>query len=247
MDLHVEETLWGVPGPEARTAQLQRSANRMTRMKFPDPIWGRVDIRSGARILFVTPPGAGRDDKPLYVDEISNPDDPVLLSIRDVLAAESRPHTTVDRFPRLLTWMNADAVHRLYAGEAVATAQVLSAEETGQAVTALAEAFLREQDEFIKVSFGTWLWDGLFPRAPEASRIVILNATIQAAASPVQRSTPFGPGPPLTDQPRVAAESSREAGAEGHPPAGRAPGCRDGRGRARQVGAHHRCVAAVSK
>jgi hypothetical protein len=183
MDLHVEETLWGVPGPEFRTAQLERPANRVSRLKFPDPIWGRVDIRDGARILLVTPPGAGRDDKPLYVDEISSPGDPVLLSIRDVLAAESRPHTAIDRFRRLLTWMNAEPIHRLYAGEALATVQALSAEETAQAVTALAEAFIREQDEFIKVSFGTWLWDGLFPRATEASRIVILNATIQTAAS----------------------------------------------------------------
>ena len=55
IDFKVEENLSGDRGPAAGTYGLERPLSRTTQLKFPDPVWGSVDLRSGAAVLLVTP------------------------------------------------------------------------------------------------------------------------------------------------------------------------------------------------
>ena len=117
------------------------------------------------------------------MDEIPKPDDPVLRSIRDLLQAEHAQQTDADRSTRRLRWLTAgDVVQRLFAGETLAknTPRPGDAEQIS---LALVNAFVREQDAYVKFGLGIWMWEQVYPRAGEAARINIVNVTVEAASS----------------------------------------------------------------
>ena len=186
IDLITEENLWGDRAPASRTYGLERPVSRASQLKFPDPIWGRVDLRPGSTVLLVTPPASAKQAAdPAYVDEVPKLDDPILRSIKDLLQAERGEQTDANRFARRLRWLTTgDSVQKLFAGEALAKNGVPhQAEAEHQLGLAFANAFAQEQDVYVKISLGTWLWDHIFARSDQASRINIINVTIQAASS----------------------------------------------------------------
>src|SRR5215475_2364273 len=103
VDVQVTETLWGEHQPARRSYVYERPASWAAQVKFPDPVWGQVDVREGLEILIVSGTGSPTAPAdPLYVDQIENPDDPVLKSIKGVLAAEGSPNAGADHFRRRL-------------------------------------------------------------------------------------------------------------------------------------------------
>jgi len=189
--LQADETLWGASQSPARTYLLVRPASRTSQLKFPDPLWGRVDIRQNVTVLLVTASGSGRDDHgPVYVDEIPDPNDPTLRSIREVLKAERSKGGHAGEIDHYLHWLSAGTiVQKLFAGEALA--KEAPPDQVGQVSLDLSTAFVKEQDDYVKISLGTWLWDDIFPRADTKGKVAILNATIRAATSQSPNTSDF--------------------------------------------------------
>jgi hypothetical protein len=187
LDLRIEESLWEGRKRSACSYFFDRPANEIARLKFPDPVWGRVDLRSGAEVLLVTqpaPPPEGGTENPVYVEGIPAPDDPVLRSIRQVLIAERARQSDADRFNRRLRWLaSGDVVQKLFAGEILAKERH-AGDQTSRLILAFARAFSEEQDPYTKISLGTWLWQDIYPQTiSEDGRIAIVNATIGAVSS----------------------------------------------------------------
>ena len=47
VELIIRQTRWGTPGEPTRRATVVRPASETARLKFPDPVWGRVDLEPG--------------------------------------------------------------------------------------------------------------------------------------------------------------------------------------------------------
>jgi hypothetical protein len=175
--LHVEtiETLWGSPDPKP-SYSFDRSEYELARLKFPDPIWGRVNVRDGAVMVLIAKPG----QNPTYVEEVHDLNDTGFRQLRDLLHVEREAQTSQQ--DRYLGWLARDnQLEKLYAGEALARNKEL---QTGSAVIeAYAHAFASEQDVYTKMSLGTWMWDYIFERASARDRVQIVNVTIEALQS----------------------------------------------------------------
>jgi hypothetical protein len=187
LDLRIEESLWDGHNQSAYSYFFDRPAYEMARLKFPDPVWGRVDLRSGAEVLLVTPsapPSLGGTQNPVYVEGIPAADDPVLRSIREVLVSERAKQSDADRFDRRLRWLaSGDVVHKLFAGEILAK-EGQAGDRMSRVILAFARAFSEEQDPYTKISLGTWLWQNIYPQTvSEDGRIAIVNATVGSASS----------------------------------------------------------------
>jgi hypothetical protein len=214
LDLRVEENLVDAGSQSNYSFVFDRPAYENARLKFPDPVWGRVDLRSGAEVLLVTPPGpaSAATQNLVYAEGIPNPADPVLRSIREVLSAERSRQSDVDRFDRRLGWLaSGDIVQKLFAGETLAKDRN-SGDQTSRLIPAFARAFAGEQDPYTKISLGSWLWHDIYPRAAnEDDCIAIVNATIGAASSEslnvrhfaIDRLSEVDPG--LLGKPRIQA------------------------------------------
>jgi hypothetical protein len=232
INLRIEETLWGDSNPTARTYRLERPASRHAQLKSPDPVWRLVDLRPGVTILLVAPP-APDAPAPAYVDQIPKPDDPVMQAVRQVLQSDGAPASHDEHFRLRLRWLaSGDAVQKLFGGEALAR-DTLTPQELTQFVAALAGAFTREQDEYVKVSLGSWMWDQVYPRAAEAPQIEILNATMQAISSPSQGARSLAldrlsqADPELLRNPAVKPSADAVRLLEGRRAAETDPGVRD--------------------
>lgn len=218
LDLRVEESLWDGRNQSTYSYSFDRPASEIARLKFPDPVWGRVDLRSGAEVLLVTQPATpeGKTQNPVYVEEIPATDDPVLRSIREVLTAERAKQSDPDLFDRHLRWLASDdVVKKLFAGEILAK-EVHAVDQTSRLIPAFARAFSEEQDPYAKISLGTWLWENLYPKTlSEDGRIEIANATLRATSSEDLNVRRFvidrlsGADPELLRNPSV--QPSREA------------------------------------
>ena len=183
--VQVEENLWGDSGPSTRTYVFRRPASRTAQRKFPDPVWGRVDLRPGAKILLVRPPAKGSAAQdPVYVEEILRPDDPVMGSIRGVINQEGTQRERPSKVELYLHWVaGGSTVEKLFAGQALSKDGPTPAGWSARINLAVAGAFASEKDEYVKISLGSWLWDDLFPHADEEGRVSIVNATIRVASS----------------------------------------------------------------
>ena len=183
LDLRIEESLWDGHNQSAYSYFFDRPAYAMARLKFPDPVWGRVDLRPGAEVLLVTP-SLGRMQNPVYVEGIPAPDDPVFRSIREVLVSERAKQSDADRFDCRLRWLaSGDVVQKLFAGEILAK-EGQTGDRMSRVILAFARAFSEEQDPYTKISLGTWLWQNIYPQTvSEDGRIAIVNATIGSASS----------------------------------------------------------------
>jgi hypothetical protein len=219
IDVETIETLWGEHQPARRSYVYERPASWTVRAKFPDPVWGQVDVREGLQILIVSGTGSPTAPAgPIYVDQIENPDDPVLKSIKGILAAEGSPNAGADHFGRRLRWLtNGTNVEKLFAGEALAREGTnLSHQQGEQLVRSFSDVYARETDEYVKISLGTWLWDYIYERTDEAGRIQILNATIAATSVPSELVSGFALDHVLQADPRLLRNPGVHPTAEFH-------------------------------
>lgn len=219
IDVDITHTLWGERQPAHRSYVYERPSSFAAQVKFRDPVWGQVDIREGLEILIVSGIGSpSAPAGPVYVDQIENPDDPVLKSIKDILAAEGSPNAGADHFGRRLRWLtNGTNVEKLFAGEALAREGTnLSQQQEEQLVRSFSDVYARETDEYVKVSLGAWLWDHIYERADEAGRIQILNATIAATSVPSVLVSGFALDHVLEADPRLLRNPGVHPTAELH-------------------------------
>lgn len=182
--LRLEETLAGPPGDELRKAIIVEPASATTRLKFPDPTWGSVEPQEGALLLLVTTEIGTEVRKPLYVEKILNPEDPVLASLREVLAGEVSHKEGYVRRRRYLGWLTSGSVvTRLFAAEALARDKDLpEIDPRGEIAVAFAKSFDAEKDVFARVNLGEWMWAGIYTRTVSAGKVAILNASVRGMA-----------------------------------------------------------------
>ncbi|MFL5310143.1 MAG: hypothetical protein ACJ79H_06755 [Myxococcales bacterium] len=179
VDVRIEETLWGKSVGAARHFQLRRPVSEVARLKFPDPIWGRVHLQEGAPILLVE--GAVASAKPVYVEDVAVRD-AVIPSVRAVLEEEKEPLEGKERLSRYLRWLEGrNPVQQLFAAEAAAKDALPGVDEHGIVATAFAKAFASGADAFLRLSVGSWMWDRIYLRTNAQGRAEIVNATLQSA------------------------------------------------------------------
>lgn len=179
--IQIEETLWGQPGAVSRQSALTRPASETARLKFPDPVWGRVDLREGALILLVTRELLETLADPLYVDQVGDPKDPVLLAIRAILSQAQALHDGQQRLDAYLRWLaQGSTVAKLFGAEALAKDKDLpDVDREGRVAAAFSDAFAAERDLFVRLSLGEWMWDHIYSRTSATGQVSIINATIK--------------------------------------------------------------------
>jgi hypothetical protein len=210
LQIRIAKTLWGAEGDPLRRFEFEQPDGETARLKFSDPVWGRVELREGALILLVTREPSGANADPLYADQIVNSDGPVLDSIRAVLDHERAGQK--ERFARYLHWLSSGSiVEKLFSAEALAKDEGLpvseregQAEPPDQIAVAFARAFTSEKDLYTRISLGTWMWDNVYPRSTVAGQVAIINATIQSAGDKDQDVRRFS-----LDQLTTAADPMR--------------------------------------
>ncbi len=212
-DLNAAEYLAGPAKQTIYSYSFDRPRSRHAQLKFPDPTWGRVDLRPGAEVLLVTAGPNSNAQDPVYADGIPSADDPVLRSIREVLKLELASQSEPERFEHRLRWLlSGDTIEKLFAGEGLAK-DTPSADELARLLPAYARAFSDEHDPYVAISLGTWLWRDLYPRADKAGQIAIVNATIAVASSEEANARSFavdrlsGCDPSLLTDPAIKPSS----------------------------------------
>lgn len=187
LQLEIEETLWGEKGQPIRRTQFTQPESEVARLKFPDPIWGRVDPREGARLFLVTHELSDTPAAPLYVEEILESTDPVLSAIREVLdydrvlfEQQRKGQDGQARRSHYLNYLGGDViVKELFGAEALAKdGDLPEIDPTGKVAQAMAAVFASDQVIFVRLSVGAWMWDSIYPRTNPAGHIAILNATL---------------------------------------------------------------------
>jgi hypothetical protein len=183
----IEETLWGKSGKPIRRAQYTQPESEIARLKFPDPIWGQVNPREGARLLLITHELSDAIADPLYVEEILDSADPALSAIREILdnervlfEQERKGQDGQARRSRYLNYLGGDViVKELFGAEALAKdGDLPEIDPAGKVAQVMAAVFASDQVIFVRLSVGAWMWDSIYPRTNLAGQVAILNATL---------------------------------------------------------------------
>ena len=182
LQMHILETLWGEAGKPLRRAEFTRPESLTAQLKFPHPLWGRIDVREGAHLLLVTDALTEAPADPIYVDEIGDFTDPVLTSISAILQQERPEQDLGERKARYL-WYVADGpiVPRLFGAEALAKDTSLrDIDQLEQVAVIMATVFLSDDSPYVRINIATWMWDEVYPRTNALGQTAIINATINA-------------------------------------------------------------------
>jgi hypothetical protein len=181
LKIRVEQTLWGETTKEILRSQFTQPDNEIARLKFPHPIWGRVDPREGSRLFLVTHEPEQTPLEPVYVEEIVDPGDVVLSGISDILSQEKPEQDPAARKARYLAYLaEGETVERLFGAEALAKDRDLpEIDQTGQVATAMAAVFISDATIYVRISVGTWMWENIYPRTSPEGKVAVINATIK--------------------------------------------------------------------
>lgn len=186
LELEVDQTLWGDAGAPYRTAEFIVPESELVRLKFPDPVWGRVDLRQGNSLLLVTQEAGKVIRDPLYVDQISDAGNPTLNSLRQILDAERRIAAPRDRLNLYVQWIGTnDVPFVLFAAEALATDDdIQEISDPDRIVEVLVRAFESHRDPFVRISIASWIWNEVFHSTSEKGQRAIVNATLDCLDDP---------------------------------------------------------------
>lgn len=177
--LGIEETFWGAAGPDRRHYRFEQPQSELARLKFPHPVWGRVNLRQGASILLVERAPA---EDPDHVDEVAA-DDPVMASVGRVAAQENLRDNPEGRVDRYLRWVKeGSVVERLFGGEALAKDPLPGVDPEGRIAPVLAGSFAGGPDVFVRLTLGEWLWQRIYAKTNATGRRTIIHATVLGGA-----------------------------------------------------------------
>jgi hypothetical protein len=183
LELRIEELLYGPPGESLWRFEAALPVSEIARLKFPDPLWGRVRLEAGVPVLLVT---RGRDgSSPLYVEEIIGDHDRVMNQLRAVVSHEKSALGDKERTLTYLRWLSeGGTVEKLFGAEALANDNLPSIDADGRVAVAFVRALGSERDQFTRVRLEIWMWEKIYPRTNPAGKVAILNEGMQDAADP---------------------------------------------------------------
>ncbi len=184
IELQVLERLWCPPGADVRRPSFRQPASEMARLRSPDPVWGKVDLRAGAVLLYVSR-GAPGPEESLFA-EVVRPDDPGLKAVREILAreAELRDEPAARR-AQYLAWLEGGRlVQRLFAGQSLARDPLPGVDQDGD--VAVAMAHLLGDDAalpFARLSAVEWLFDHVWRRTNGRGKLEAIRAGARALSA----------------------------------------------------------------
>jgi hypothetical protein len=180
LKMRIEQTLCGLPGEPIRRSEFSQPDSEFARLKYPHPIWRHVSMREGVRVFLVTHELGEAPADPLYVEEIAEPDDPVLISVRDVLEQEQAQQNERQHFTRYLHYLtDGPTVQKLFGAEALAKDTALfEVDREGKVASAMGAIFNSDLSEYVRLSVGHWMWKRIYPRTNTEGKVALLNATI---------------------------------------------------------------------
>jgi hypothetical protein len=188
LQLRIEETLWGQPGAPIRHFSLTQPESEIVRRKFLHySVWGLINLREGILLLLVTDELSEAPAEPLYVEEIVDPDDPVLSVVRAALdqfrAVSDQEQTEPDGNARITHYLHGltdvPTVPKLFGAEALAEGiELAGGDRQGQVAKAIATIFASGESVYVRWSMGAWMWDKVYPRTTTTGKVAIINATI---------------------------------------------------------------------
>ena len=183
LQCQIDVTLWGKNGEPLRTYTFLQPASKVARLKFPDPVWGLVELREKACLLLVLGESSPGKTEVFYVEEVQNQKDPILLSIRTVTAFEKTGLSGKEHISKYLQWLlEGSTIEKLFGAEALAKDNDLpEIDKMGQVAETFAKVVESENDEYIRISLSQWMWDHVFPRTTPAGEVKIINAIIKGA------------------------------------------------------------------
>jgi hypothetical protein len=140
--LDIAARLWGPPGEPVRRSSFVRPQSRTARLKFPDPVWGRVsEVARGMSVILVTPQLDGHLREVTYIDAVEGPNDPVVAAIRSVADVE-KGEPPEERIAHYVRWLeDGPGLHRRFAAEAVSKDADLPRDDAHDA--AVVQAYVR--------------------------------------------------------------------------------------------------------
>ncbi|MCP4130461.1 MAG: hypothetical protein GY754_05720 [bacterium] len=183
LDIKIEDVLFEKePGKQKDKIQYKflRPADEYARLKFPDPLWGRVMIEKGNFVFLVNPGEFNEESDPLYISDIKGLKDPFSESIRIVLDTEKKNLKPDRRMNVYLEWIEGDnTIQKLFAAEALAKdSDFANIDDIDKIAVKFSGSFMAEKDTYTGISIGTWMWNNIYSRAGEKGKINIINATI---------------------------------------------------------------------
>lgn len=177
----VEQTLWGETATPIRRSEFTQPDDETARLKFPHPIWGRVNPQEGARVFLVTREPGEIPADPVYVEEVVDANDVVLKAISNILSQEKLERDPSARKARYLAYLTeGDTVKILFGAETLAKDLDLpEVDQTGQVAIAMSAVFVSNGTIYARLSVGTWMWEDIYPRTNPAGKVAVIDATIK--------------------------------------------------------------------
>lgn len=178
------ETLWGPKAADERRASFQQPVSPLVRLKVQIPVWGRVELRPGGLLLYVTD-GPSGDAEALFAGNTA-PDDPALETVRQVVIFErENAHDPDARKHRYLEWLRKGRLlQRLFAGEALSRDPLPGKDRDAKMATAVAEVVADDSAEpFLRISALEWLNDRLWPVTSAAGKAAAIRGEARALSA----------------------------------------------------------------
>jgi len=177
------DTLWGPKVADVRRSSFQRPVSPLVRLKVQIPVWGKVELRPGNLLLYVTD-GPTADAAPDFAGNTA-PDDPSLAALREVLTFE-REHArdAAARKARYVEWLGKGVLlQQLFAGEAISRDDLPGKDRDGQMATAAARIVGDEAAEpFLRISALDWL-NRLWPATSPAGKAAGIRGQAKALSA----------------------------------------------------------------
>lgn len=188
VELRIARTLWGAAGVDHRTFRVDQPASATAQLKFPDPVWGGVELKGHPDLLLVLHEPDGGNGQPWYVEQVRDPHDPQLRSLVTLLTSEAAHEPPGQRMHNYLDWLKqAQPVLSLFGAEALSKdADLPNIDHNGRVATELAQAFASQPDLFVRISIASWMWSGIWPRSNAQGQAAIVNSTTTALSDPSQ-------------------------------------------------------------
>jgi hypothetical protein len=216
LQMRIEQTLWGQSGEPIRRSEFTQPESEFARLKYPHPIWRHVSMRQDVRVFLVTHELSGVPANPLYVEEVAEPDDPVLIAVRAVLEQEQTEQDEKRRFTRYLHYLtDGPTVSKLFGAEALAKDTDLSdVDREGKIASAMAATFISDLAIYVRLSMGTLMWQRIYSRTNSIGKIAILNATIKGVEDPSEDISRFSIDHLMMAEPAALAQAGVKKSSE---------------------------------
>lgn len=212
IELRIARTLWGPAGSEHRTFRVDQPASATAQLKFPDPVWGGVDLKGHPDLLLVMHEPGGSSGQPWYVEQVKDPYDPQLRTLVTLLTSEAARAPPGQRMLTYLGWLKqSQPLLTLFGAEALSKdADLPNVDKNGQVATELAHAFTGQTDLFVRISIATWMWSGVWSRSNAMGQAALVNSTAHALNDPSPDVRRLAlekllalDGPPLLNNPQI--------------------------------------------